>query len=297
VATVETLEGGRAGTRRAGSLRSQGRWWLLLVPTAALLAVFFVYPLVSLLAESLENAPNLDQYEALAGSGVFRTVLVRTFVTAALVTAVCLVLGYPYAYMMTLASPRWRALLLVLVLVPFWTSLMVRTFSWLVLLQDQGVINDGLETIGIGRQQLIRNTTGVTVGMAQVMLPFAVLPMYAVMQKIDRRLLQAAESCGARPAAAFARIYMPLSLPGVAAGLSLVFILSLGFFLTPQLLGSPRNALISQLMYSEITQLGNLGYGAAMGFVLLTATLVLLGLLRLGQRLSGTRGAAGGMAR
>lgn len=294
MAAGTTLDVSRGGRRRVGLLRGRSRWGLLLLPTAALLAVVFVYPLASLLAQSLENAPNLDQYRALADSAVFKTVLGRTFTTAAIVTAVCLALGYPYAYAMTLAPPRWRALLLVLVLVPFWTSLMVRTFSWLVLLQDQGVINDGLEAIGVGRQQLIRNTAGVTVGMAQVMLPFAVLPMYAVMQRIDRRLLQAAEGCGARPAAAFARIYVPLSLPGVAAGLSLVFILSLGFFITPQLLGSPRNALISQLMYTEITQLGNIDYGAAMGFVLLAATLVLLGLLQAALKAAGARGDAPG---
>jgi putative spermidine/putrescine transport system permease protein len=289
-----SLPAGREAGRGARWLRGRSRWTLLLLPAAALLVGVFVYPLASLLSESLNNAPNLDQYRALAESDVFRTVLGRTFLTAAIVSVVCLALGYPYAYAMTLATPKWRAVLLAIVLVPFWTSLMVRTFSWLVLLQDQGVINDGLEAIGIGRQALIRNTAGVTVGMAQVMLPFAVLPMYAVMQKIDRRLLLAAEGCGARPAAAFARIYVPLSLPGVAAGLSLVFILSLGFFITPQLLGSPANALISQLMYTEITQLGNFEYGAAMGFVLLAATILLLALVQTVLRASSSPPRTGG---
>lgn len=255
-------------------------WLLLLIPAGLLLAVCFAYPLASLLGESFSDTePGLANYQRLWESDVFRTVLGRTFVTAGLVCLVCLALGYPYAYLMTVVSRRWRDVMLVVVLVPFWTSLMVRTFSWLVLLQDNGVVNDGLAAVGIGRLSLIRNTTGVTIGMAQVMLPFAVLPMYAVMQGIDRRLLQAAESCGARPAMAFLRVYVPLSLPGVVAGLSLVFILSLGFFITPQLLGSPSNALVAQLMYTQITQLGNFGYGAAMGFVLLLATLLLLALV------------------
>jgi putative spermidine/putrescine transport system permease protein len=271
---IRVAEAGRM--LRAQRSGSRG-WLLLLIPAGLLLAVCFAYPLLNLLGESLDDSePGLANYQRLWESGVFHTVLGRTFVTAALVCAVCLALGYPYAYLMTVVPRRWRDVMLVVVLVPFWTSLMVRTFSWLVLLQDNGVVNDGLAAVGIGRLSLIRNTTGVTIGMAQVMLPFAVLPMYAVMQGIDRRLLQAAESCGARPAVAFARVYVPLSLPGVVAGLSLVFILSLGFFITPQLLGSPSNALVAQLMYTEITQLGNFGYGAAMGFVLLLATLLLL---------------------
>jgi putative spermidine/putrescine transport system permease protein len=272
-----------AGDRSA--LRSTRPWAFLLIPAGLLLAVCFGYPLAVLLAQSVQDpVTGLDNYRQLAGSAVFRAVLVRTFITAAVVCVVCLALGYPYAYLMTVVGQRWRAVMLVVVLVPFWTSLMVRTFAWLVLLQDNGILNDGLQVIGIGPLPLIRNTTGVTIGMAQVMLPFAVLPMYAVMQKIDRRLLNAAEGCGARPVAAFARIFVPLSLPGVLAGMSIVFIISLGFFITPQLLGSPSNALLSQLIYTEVTQLGNWGYGAAMGFVLLAATVVLLVLLQSAAR-------------
>ena len=258
------------GTRSAA-------WGLLLAPAAVLLAVCFAYPLLNLLGRSfLDPEPGLDNYARLLGSPVFRAVLVRTYVTAAIVCVVCLALGYPYAYLMTVASRRQRELMLVLVLVPFWTSLMVRTFSWLVLLQDTGVVNDLLASIGIGRLPLIRSTIGVTIGMAHIMLPFAVLPMYAVMRTIDRRLLQAAAASGAHPATAFVSIYVPLSMPGVAAGMSIVFVICLGFFITPQLLGSPSDALLSQLIYTEITQLGNWGYGAAMGFVLLASTVVLL---------------------
>ena len=253
------------------------------LPAAVLLAACFAYPLASLLRAELRRrrARTGATTSELWESDVFRTVLGRTFTTAGLVCLVCLVLGYPYAYLMTVVPRRWRDVMLVVVLVPFWTSLMVRTFSWLVLLQDNGVVNDGLAALGFGRLSLIRNTTGVTIGMAQVMLPFAVLPMYAVMQRIDRRLLQAAEACGARPATAFARIYVPLSLPGVLAGLSLVFIISLGFFITPQLLGSPSNALRLAADVHRDHPARQLGATApAMGFVLLVATLVLLALVQ-----------------
>jgi putative spermidine/putrescine transport system permease protein len=278
--------------RRRGA--SGTAWWWLLLPAAALLGVCFAYPLASLLAQSFDGSE--DNYSQLWDSTVFHTVLLRTFTTSAIVCGVCLVLGYPYAYLMTVVGRGWRNLMLIVVLVPFWTSLMVRTFAWLVLLQDNGVVNDGLAAVGFGRLELIRNTTGVTIGMAQVMLPFAVLPMYAVMQKIDRRLLQAAEGCGARPATAFARIYVPLSLPGVLAGMTIVFVISLGFFITPQLLGSPSDALVSQLLYTQVTQLGNWGYAAAMGFVLLASTLILLLLVQGGMRTLGARRGSAGAA-
>lgn len=265
--------------------KSSAPWLLLLLPALVLLGLCFVYPLVRLLIASLQDpVPGTGNYTELLRSEVFRNVLGRTFLTSAIVCLTCFALGYPYAYLMTVVSRRTRSLLLAVVLIPFWTSLMVRTFSWLVLLQDNGIVNDTLAALGAGRIELVRNTTGVTIGMAQVMLPFAVLPMYAVMQKIDRRLLQAAESCGAKPASAFARIYFPLSLPGVAAGMSITFVVSLGFFITPQLLGSPSNAMLSQLMYTEITQLGKWGYGAAMGFILLATALIILGLVRVASR-------------
>lgn len=280
-------------TARAAARRVGTGWAWLALPAAALLALVFVYPLVRLLAKSFTDpSVGLDNYRQLWNSDVFGTVLARTFTTSAVVCLVCLVVGYPYAYLMTLVSRRWRDVMLVVVLVPFWTSLMVRTFSWLVLLQDTGVVNDILAGIGVGRLPLIRNTTGVTIGMAQVMLPFAVLPMYASMKTIDRRLLQAAQACGATPTRAFLRVYAPLSVPGVLAASSIVFVVSLGFFVTPQLLGSPSNALLSQLIYTEINRLSNWGVGAAMGFVLLAATLLLLLLVQ-----GATRTARAGRAR
>jgi putative spermidine/putrescine transport system permease protein len=162
------------------------------------------------------------------------------------------------------------------VLVPFWTSLMVRNYAWLVLLQDGGVVNDWLEWVGIGRLSLIGNVTGVVIGMSQVLLPFMVLPLYASLSTLDRRLLLAAEGLGAHPALAFARVYLPLSLPGALAGALMVFVLSLGFYITPALLGSPQNSLLSQHIVSQVNSLLAWGRGGAMAIVLLAVTFVLL---------------------
>ena len=180
--------------------------------------------------------PGLGNYTALVADDVTTTIVLRTLLMAAVVTVVCVVVAYPYAYLMTIVSGRWRGVLLAVVLVPFWTSLMARTFAWVVLLQDNGVVNQVLGAVGLGPVRLLGTTAGVTLAMAQVMLPFVVLPVYTAMRGIDRRLVDAALSLGARPVTAFARVYLPLSLPAVAAGATLVMVLSLGFYVTPVLL-------------------------------------------------------------
>ncbi|MFC7622663.1 ABC transporter permease [Microlunatus sp. GCM10028923] len=286
--TAAAIAGG-APTRRRGTVL------LLLAAPVTLLVLIVGFPLVDLLRQSVAGPSGWSVYVELARSDVVRAVLGRTLTTAALVSLVCLLLGYPYAYLMTLAGKGLRALLLVLILLPFWTSFTIRTLAWVVLLQDQGLINDALAAVGLPRLPLIRNTTGVVIGMAHVLLPYAVLPLYAVMQRIDRRLVDAASSCGASRRAAWFQVYLPLSLPGVAAAAVLVFILSLGFFITPQLLGSSRNALLSQLIYTNVTRLGDTTTAAALGMVLLGITLVLMimfGLLarvlsRSGSRIGG----------
>jgi putative spermidine/putrescine transport system permease protein len=267
-------------TTAAPATGSAARRWapavLLLAAPVGLLVVLVGYPLVTLLQASVDTPQGWSTYGDLWGSEVIRTVLARTLVTAGLVSAVCLLLGYPYAYLMTAAGPGLRTLLLVLVLLPFWTSFTIRTLAWVVLLQDQGLVNDALAGLGMGRLSLIRNTTGVVIGMAHVLLPYAVLSLYAVMRRIDRRLLDAAAMCGARRRAAFFQVYLPLTIPGVVVAVVLVFILSLGFFVAPQLLGSSRNALLSQLIYTDVTQLGDKAGAAALGMTLLAVTVILL---------------------
>jgi len=287
------LAGGSGARRSLARLRPDG-WALLVLPALALVLGAFAYPVFDILRRSFtEPSVGIENYRLFFDTPAYVTILRRTFVTAAIVTFVCLLIGYPYAYLMTVVKDRWKLVLLAVVLVPFWTSLMVRTYAWIVLLQDTGVINDALAALGIGRLSLIRNTLGVTIGMTQILLPFMVLPLYSTMQGIDRRLLQAAEGLGARPRTAFLKVYVPLSLPGVTAGVTLVFILALGFYVTPALLGSPQNALLSQLVVQQVSQLLNFGSGGAMAAILLAATLILFFLLSRVIRPSRAFGALG----
>ncbi|MGW3497106.1 ABC transporter permease [Streptomyces sp. NPDC001020] len=266
------------------------RWGWLLLPALILLAVLFLVPLGLMAWRSVSDpTPGAGNYSWFFTSDVALAALVRTVAVGAVVTLVTLVLSYPYAYLMTVVGARARIWLTLLVLLPFWTSLMVRTFAWVVLLQDSGVVNQLLGTVGLGPLQLIRTTTGVVIGMSQVLMPFMVLPLYAVMSGIDRRLLDAAQGMGARPATAFWRIFVPLSLPGVGAGALTVFITSLGFYVTPALLGSPDQALISQQIFTQVNGLLAWGRGGAMGVVLLAVTLVLLGLIGVVLRFTRTR--------
>lgn len=255
-----------------------------MTPLVVFLAVVFVLPLVVILARSFTDPePGLMNYRDFFGSPVYADVLVNTFRTAAVVTAATLLIGFPYAYLMTLAAPFWRGVLLVAVLVPFWTSLLVRTFAWVLMLGDTGVVNTVLQDFGLLDEpvQLLRNATGVVIGVVQVMLPFAVLPLYAAMRGIDRRLVQAAEGLGATPVQAFWRIYAPLTAPGVAAATLLVFVSSLGFYVTPALLGGPKDMMIGELIVQQLSGVLRWGFASALAIVLLLVTgLLLLGISR-----------------
>lgn len=249
----------------------------LFLPAAVLLAAFFVAPLAVMVIRAFTDPETgFQNFTWFFGDAVQVDVLVRTFTTALIVTLVCALLAYPYAYLMTVVGPFGLAVLTLLVLVPFWTSLMVRTFAWVILLQDSGVVNDVLGVFGLGPVQLIRTTTGVVIGMSQILLPFMVMPLYAVMRGIDRRLLQASSGLGAKPLTTFVKVWLPLSLPGLGAGALMVFISSLGFYVTPALLGSPDNALVSQQIYTQVNGLLEWGRGGAMGVIVLVMTLVLL---------------------
>jgi len=183
--------------------------------------------------------------------------------------------------------------LLVAVLVPFWTSLLVRTFAWKLLLDNTGIVNTFLLDRGVIDEPLalIRNQTGVLIGMVQVMLPYAVLPLYATMRGINRRLVDAAEGLGARPIVAFWRIYAPLTLPGVVAATLLVFISSIGFYVTPALLGGPKSMMIGELIVQQLSGVLNWGFASALAVVLLVVTSLLLlvvsRFVRIGQLIGG----------
>lgn len=250
--------------------------WLTL-PAVLLLLAVMGYPLLTIVMRSFQEPEwGLQNYVWFFGTPVNLTVLQRTFSISAWVTLVCVLAAYPYAYMMTAVGPRLRLVLILCVLVPFWVSGVIRSLAWVILLQDSGVINSALRMLGLSPVRLIRTQTGVVIGMAQVLMPFMILPLYSVMRGIDLRLVQAARSLGARPSRAFLDVYLPLSLPGVYAGAIIVFILSLGFYITPALLGGPRSTMLSTLVQNQVLSLLNWGRGGAMGVVLLVATFILL---------------------
>lgn len=286
---VDVFAGGAAPPRsRAeseGAKRRRRGAYALLTPSVILVLGVFVVPLAVMLWRAFTDPTvGFENFGWYVGDPVQRAVLLRTFVTGLEVTVICLLLGYPYAYAMVAFGPKVRAALTMLVLVPFWTSLMVRTFAWVILLQDNGPVSSVLSLVGLGDVQLIRTNLGVVIGMSQILLPFMVLPLYAVMSGIDRRLVLASSSLGARPLTSFARIWIPLTMPGIGAGALMVFISSLGFYVTPALLGSPNNALISQQIYVQVNSLLEWGRGAAMGVVLLVLTFLVLAVLVLAMR-------------
>ena len=210
---------------------------------------------------------------------IYLPLLGRTLLVSLAVTLLCLVLGYPVAYLIARAPPERAGLLLLLVLVPFWTSLLVRTTSWIVLLQSEGVVNDVLVAAGlIGNEErlaMIYNMTGTMVAMTHVLLPFMVLPLYSVMRTIPPRYMRAAVSLGGTFFQAFRRVYWPQTLPGVGAGSLLVFILSIGYYITPALVGGRTGQLISNMIAYHMQQSLNWGLAAALGGLLLACVLAL----------------------
>jgi putative spermidine/putrescine transport system permease protein len=203
----------------------------------------------------------------------------RTMVMSVAITLSCIMLGYPVAWILANLPSRQANLLLILVLLPFWTSLLVRTSAWKVMLQNQGVINDTLVWLGLvatdDRLALINNQTGTIIAMTHILLPFMILPLYSVMQTIQPTYLRAAKSLGATNWTAFWRVYFPQSIPGIGAGSILVFILAIGYYITPEIVGGTSGTFISNRIAFHISSSLNWGLGAALGAILLVAVLVL----------------------
>ena len=270
-----------ATERRRGVAHLPGnRWALLVLPAAAFLVVFFLAPLIDMSARSVTEpaGAGLSNYTRFFEQEAYVRVLTNTFWIAILTTVVCLLIGFPFAYLMTVVPGRIAGLLLIAVLLPFWSSALVRTFAWQVILRDTGVINSFLVDSGLVSEPLplIRTTTGVIIGMSHILLPFMVLPIWAVLRRIDPEYSRAAANLGASPATAFRRIVLPLSLPGVLAGSLLVFVLALGFYITPALLGGPRDQMISQLIVEQVERQLDWGFAAAMSILLMAATFAIL---------------------
>lgn len=274
------------------------RYWrsrpeIAVVASLAFFLAIYLYPLTRLVAWSF-FAPGftLAQYAKLFGDGGYMQALRNTAEISVWVTVLALVLGYPLAYLITAVSARARTILILLVLVPFWTSVLVRTFAWMVILGKKGVINQALTSWGIVDKPLalIYNMVGVQIGMVHVLLPFMVFPLLNVMSRIDVTLISAARSLGASPRAAFFRVFLPLSLPGVSAGCVLVFLLAVGFYITPALLGGEGQVTFATLIELVVRDFLDWSFGAALGTFLLTivGTLFVLFSALLGlERLTG----------
>jgi ABC-type spermidine/putrescine transport system permease subunit I len=256
---------------------------LLLAPASLFLLVLFVVPLAKLVVESFAEP---DVYLRLWNEPLYVQVLISTIELALAVTACCLVFGYLYAIAMTHVGPRMLNVMLVVVLLPYWTSVLVRSYAWLAILQKGGIINQILLGTGLLREpaQLVYNFSGVVCGMSYIMLPYMVMVLYTSIRRIDEQLVLVGRTMGSTRGEAFRRIVLPLSLPGIMTGSVLVFILSLGFFITPALLGGRRQVTFSMLIDIQMNQLLDWRFGAALSIFLLIITfLVLVGLNRISR--------------
>ena len=244
----------------------------------AFLGVFFLLPVASLLLTSVEGG-SLAPFERVLTDGLYVGVLIDTVRLALVVAAICLLLAYPVAYFLATASRVWTAVGFACLLLPFLTSILVRTYAWMILLGRNGIVNRALLDWGIIADPLalLHNETGVVVGMVHVLLPYMVFPLYAVLLRVDRDLVAAAAGLGASPWRIFTRIYFPLTLPGAFAGAVLVFVIAIGFFITPALLGGGRVMTIGLLIEQQVRQFLDWPFAAALSALLLAAALLIQG--------------------
>lgn len=256
--------------------------FLLLLPMLIFLGSWFVLPIGQLLLLSFDMpAGPFAAYAELLGSPVFRQVFVNTFILALVVTVCCVVMACPTAYLLSRIRGFWFTVALYCVLVPFWISILVRTFSWMLLLERNGPVNAWLMWAGITDSPLplLFNDFSVYVGMVHVLLPYAVLPIYSAMIKVDTRLLQASEGLGASGPTTFVRVYLPLIFPGILAGAAFVFLLALGFYITPALLGGLQNLTAAMLIDNFVNERLVWPLAAAASFILLFIVLAILAVM------------------
>lgn len=283
---------------RADALRERMALFGLCSPAILLVLVVMVLPVGWLFWLSFigdDGGFTLEHYERLVQSKSYARVFRTTFEVSIITTAICILIGYPFAYFLAQLPSRVANVCLITVLLPFWTSLLVRTYAWLVLLQREGLINNWAIELGLWDEpvKIVHNLTGTLIGMVHIMLPFLVLPLYGSMRAIDADYVRAAANLGARPTQAFWQVYFPLSLPGLFAGALIVFILCLGFFVTPAVLGGGKVIMVSMRIATNIELFFNWGASSALGVVLLALTLGILWasarVLRLDRVLGGAR--------
>ncbi|MCC6869815.1 MAG: ABC transporter permease [Burkholderiales bacterium] len=276
-----------AGLRR-DTFRERIGLVVLAAPAVLLVAVTMALPVAWLFGLSFiadDGSLTLAHYRRLIAQPSYARIFAATFEVSFVTTGICLLLGYPLAYVIAQLPRRVAALCMVAVLLPFWTSILVRTYAWLVLLQRQGLVNQWGKALGLWDEPLalVHNLTGTLVGMVHIMLPFMVLPLLGAMRAIDTDLVKAAANLGASPTRAFWTVYFPLSLPGLLAGALIVFIICLGFYVTPAVLGGGKVILVSNQIANDIELFFNWGPASALGVVLLVLT---LGCLAVASRLT-----------
>lgn len=249
-----------------------------LVPCLLFLILFFFVPLAMFLSNAFFD-PNftMKHFEKAFTQPIYMNTLIKTLQLSLTTTIVCVILAYPVAFVITHASGKLKIAILIIVLIPFWTNILVRMFAWLAILGRNGVINSNLVSMGLIDEPLplLYNYFSVVLGMTHYMLPFMILPIYSVTAAIPTNLTDAAANLGATPFRAFLRVFLPLSLPGVGAGCLLVFILSLGFYITPALMGGPKETMLAQIIEIQINQMLNWGFAAALSTILLVLTVIL----------------------
>lgn len=256
---------------------------LILLPALLLALVMFAVPVAFVMTESLFTPEfSLAHFERFFGRPVYLTVYRNTLFVSAVVAGLCLLIGYPMAYFIVNQPAGRRPLLLFLVLVPLWMSILVRTYAWMVVLGREGIVNEMLRYLGLVDEplKLLFTTGSVYIAMVQILLPIMIVTCFSAMTEIDTGLVRAARVCGATPFAAFRKVFLPLSLEGALTGWSVIFILSMGFFIVPELLGGRRDVLLGNMIVNQVSQ-ANWGFAGALAIVLLVSTILLLGLVRL----------------
>lgn len=273
---------GLSGSALAAAFRQRGVYWMLIAPALLLVLGLYVWPLCRVLWLSVaEPSLGLQNYRLLLTNGAIQRILWTTARVCVVTTGLTLVGGYLIAYALNHVGERQRQWMLFCVLLPFWLSVLVRAFAWVMLLRPDGMVNATLMALGLADHPLalVRNELGVVIGMVHYMLPFAVLPLYANMQGIDRRLVTAARGLGAGPFTAFRRVFLPLSLPGIVGATVMVFVFSLGFYVTPAILGGGKTVMIAEYIANNILNNVRWGLATMLASTLLAAVFLMLGLM------------------
>jgi putative spermidine/putrescine transport system permease protein len=285
------------------SLRRGPRAWrarpeMLVLAALSFCAAVYIGPLITLATYALRERGEftLAHITRLLHEESYHEAFLVTFKTAAISTIACVLLGYPVAYLMATTGKRASAMLAAAVMIPFWTSVLARSLAWVIILGRRGIVNGWLLGIGLTDEplRLIFNSFGVQVGMVHVLLPFMILPIWSVLARLDPALITAARSLGAGPIAAFVHVVLPLSLPGLAAGITLVFMLAIGFYVTPALLGGPQDITVVTLIEMAVRDLLDWPLGSVLSLALLSLVACAFGL---GAMIAGVDRLTGGEGR